>query len=536
MKRGPGRLAEPVTSAHTEADRRRTFAIISHPDAGKTTLTEKFLLYGGALHKEAGSVKARSGGRSATSDWMALEQQRGISITSTVLQFPYRDCVVNLLDTPGHRDFSEDTYRVLAAADAAVMVLDAAKGIEAQTLKLFEVCRDRGLPLLTFINKWDRPGLDALELIDEIEREIGVIPTPVTWPVGQSGDFRGLLDRRGDNFVRFTRTARGATEAPEEVVPAEQAAADEGDAYDTAVEELGLLEAVGSAYDGDGFLAGVSTPTFFGSALTNFGVRLLLDAVVDLVPPPTPRTPAQGDERALDDDFSAFVFKVQANMDPAHRDRIAFVRIASGQFERGMTVTHAGTGKPFNTKYAHTVFGQDRETVDEAFPGDIVGLVNATDFRIGDTIYVGDPVAYAGIPSFAPEHFSVARVRDTGRFKQFRKGIAQLDEEGVVQVLRDPDIGDQAPVMAAVGPMQFDVAVHRLENEFGAPVELSPTTYKVARRTDAASAPALRAMQGVDVLERSDGTLLALFESPYWLERLEGDQPELTLERLLAEG
>ncbi|MDH3706497.1 MAG: EF-Tu/IF-2/RF-3 family GTPase, partial [Acidimicrobiia bacterium] len=285
-----------------------------------------------------------------------------------------------------------------------------------------------------------------------------------------------------------------------------------------------------------GFLAGVSTPTFFGSALTNFGVRLLLDAVVDLVPPPTPRPDNEGDARPLDDEFSAFVFKVQANMDPAHRDRIAFVRIASGSFERGMTVTHATSGKPFNTKYAHTVFGQDRETVDTAFPGDIVGLVNATDFRIGDTIYVGDPVSYAGIPSFAPEHFSVARVRDTGRFKQFRKGIAQLDEEGVVQVLRDPDLGDQAPVMAAVGPMQFDVAVHRLENEFGAPVELSPTSYRVARRTDTDSAGRLRAMQGVDVLERADGTLLALFESPYWLERLEGDQPELTLERLLAEG
>ncbi len=529
---GAGRSADTVA----EAARRRTFAIISHPDAGKTTLTEKFLLYGGVLTGGAGAVKARAGQRSATSDWMALEQQRGISMTSTVLQFPYRGHVVNLLDTPGHRDFSEDTYRVLAAADAAVMVLDAAKGIEPQTLKLFEVCRQRGLPLLTFINKWDRPGREALELIDQVEAQIGVRPTPVTWPVGIAGDFRGVLDRRSGDFVRFARTARGATVAPEEVVVPERALAEEGDAWAAPAEGAALLDEIGADVDPKSFLAGESSPTFFGSALTNFGVRLLLDSLVDLAPPPAPRTDDHGSPRALDAPFSGFVFKVQANADRSHRDRVAFVRVCSGRFERGMVVTHGGTGKPFATKYAQQVSGRDRQTIDEAFPGDVVGLVNASDVRIGDALWIDEPVSYPRIPSFAPEHFSVVRVRDTGRFKQFRNGIAQLDEEGVVQVLRAPDVGDQAPVLAAVGPMQFDVAVHRLENEFGAPVELSPTAYSVARRTDDASAAALRAMRGVDVLARADGTQLALFESRYWLDRLAGEHPELTLEPLVASG
>ncbi len=525
-----------MSTPSEEAARRRTFAIISHPDAGKTTLTEKFLLYGGALTSEAGAVKARSGRRSATSDWMALEQQRGISITSTVLQFPYRDCVVNLLDTPGHRDFSEDTYRVLAAADAAVMVLDAAKGIEPQTLKLFDVCRQRDMPLLTFINKWDRPGLEALELLDEIEQQIGLVVTPVTWPVGIAGDFRGVIDRRSGEYTRYTRVARGATEAPEEIVDPARAAVEEGEAWTTAMDGIALLDEVGADLDEELFRGAQSTPAFFGSALTNFGVRKLLDAVIDLVPSPGPRLDASGEERPLDAPFSGFVFKVQANMDPSHRDRIAFLRVCSGRFERGMVITHGATGKPFATKYAHQVFGSERETIDEAFPGDVVGLVNATDVRVGDTLWLDEPVEYPAIPSFAPEHFSVARVRDTARFKQFRRGIAQLDEEGVVQVLRDADQGDSAPVLAAVGPMQFEVAVHRLENEFGAPVELSPTSYRVARRTDRASADRLRGMRGVGILERSDGTLMALFESQYWLERLEADDPDLVLERLVAEG
>jgi peptide chain release factor 3 len=390
--------------------------------------------------------------------------------------------------------------------------------------------------LLSFLNKYDRPGRGPLELLDEIEKQIGLVPTPVTWPVGIPGDFRGVIDRRTDSFIRFTRTARGATEAPEELVDPARAASEEGPAWAAAMDELALLDAVGADFDVDSFRAGITTPVFFGSALTNFGVRLLLDGVVDLAPAPTPRDDEDGKPRDLDAPFSGFVFKVQANMDPSHRDRIAFVRVCSGRFERGMVVTHGPTGKPFATKYAHSVFGQERETVEEAYPGDVVGLVNATDVRVGDSLWADEPVTFPSIPSFAPEHFAVARVRDTGRFKQFRKGIAQLDQEGVVQVLRDEAMGDQAPMLAAVGPMQFEVAVHRLENEFGAPVELSVTGYKVARRTDQESAGRLRTMTGVTVLERSDGVLLALFESPYWLQRVESEQPELTLDRLVAEG
>jgi peptide chain release factor 3 len=517
------------------AAHRRTFAIISHPDAGKTTLTEKFLLYGGAV-QEAGQVKARGERRRARSDWMELEQKRGISITSAVLQFPYGDDVLNLLDTPGHRDFSEDTYRVLAAVDAAVMVLDAAKGIEAQTLKLFEVCRARNVPLLTFLNKWDRPGLDGLELLDEIEARLDLQPVPVTWPVGIAGDFRGLIDRHTGRFVRYGRTAHGAAEATEEVLAPGEAEAAEGDAWRAAADEVALLDEVAGDVDVDLFQAGEQSPVFVGSALTNFGVRLLLDGIVGLAPPPSARIDADGAARKLDDPFSAFVFKVQANMDPAHRDRVAFVRVCSGRFERGMVVTHEPTGRPFATKYAHSVFGQERDTIEEAYPGDIVGLVNATDVKVGDTLYVDAPVAFPRLPEFAPEHFVSARARDTGRFKQFRKGIAQLDEEGVVQVLRDPDLGDQAPVLAAVGPMQLEVASWRLEHEFGAASELTPTAYTVARRTDEASAPALRGMPGVRVLGRADGTLYALFESPYWLARVEAESPELTLDRLVAEG
>ncbi len=520
------------TGISEQAARRRTFAIISHPDAGKTTLTEKFLLYAGAV-TEAGAVQARSGRRKATSDWMAMEQQRGISISSTVLQFTYRDHVVNLLDTPGHRDFSEDTYRVLAAADAAVMVLDVAKGIEAQTLKLFEVCRSRNLPIITFLNKYDRPGRDPLELLDEIASQIKLSPTPVTWPVGVPGDFRGVIDRRTGDFVRFTRTVRGATAVPEEMVAADQAARQEGDAWEQATEECSLLAEVGADLDPKSFLSGESSPMFVGSALTNFGVRHLLDAVVDLAPAPEPRDDVAGELRPLESGLSGFVFKIQANMNPAHRDHIAFVRVCSGHFERGMTVTHAPTGRPFATKYASSVFGSDRETIDEAFPGDVIGLVNASDLRIGDTLYDGDRVVFPGIPTFAPELFVRARARDTGRYKQFRRGLEQMEREGVVQVLFDLDDGT-VPILAAVGQMQFEVFAHRLEHEFGAAVDLSPTPYTVARRTDDATVAKLAGTTGATVMKRHDGTKLALFESMFWLQRVEKQHPDGCFEVILT--
>ena len=517
-----------------EARRRRTFAIISHPDAGKTPLTEKFLLYAGAI-EEAGAVKARRGQREAHSDWMEMERQRGISITSAVLQFAYRDRVVNLLDTPGHRDFSEDTYRVLTAADAAVMVLDVAKGIEPQTLKLFEVCRARGLPVLTFLNKYDRPGRSPLELVDEIQDQIGLRPTPVTWPVGIPGQFHGVIDRRTDTFVRYGRTAGGATAAIEEVVDAARAGVEAGEAWEHAREECALLDEVGADLDPTTFLAGESSPLFVGSALTNFGVRHLLDSVVELAPGSAARTAVTGEPRDLDAPFSGFVFKVQANMDPAHRDRVAFVRVCSGRFERGMTVRHATTGRPFATKYATSVFGAERDTIDEAYPGDVIGLVNASELHIGDTLYADEPVSYPPIPRFAPELFAEGRPRDTSRFKQFRRGLGQLEEEGVIQVLRDPTGDTVTPVLAAVGGMQFDVLTYRLEHEFGAAVELDPIPHRVARRTDEATARALRSTTGVRVLARTDGTLLALFESPFWLQRLEADHPDWCLEHIVAD-
>jgi peptide chain release factor 3 len=516
-----------------QASARRTFAIISHPDAGKTTLTEKFLLYAGAIG-DAGAVKARGGRRSATSDWMEMEQKRGISISSTVLQFPYRGNTLNLLDTPGHRDFSEDTYRVLAAVDAVVMVLDTAKGIEPQTLKLFEVCRSRNLPVLTFLNKYDRPGRDPLELLDEIETQIGLRPTPATWPVGIPGDFRGVIDRRTDEFTRFTRTVRGTAIAPEEIVDNDRAASEEGTAWSQAIDGIGLLDAVGADVDLKSFLAGESTPVFVGSALTNFGVRHLLDAVVDLAPPPAPRLDDAGEPRALDAPCSAFVFKVQANMDRMHRDRIAFVRICSGRFERGMTLTCERTGKPFATKYASSVFGAERTTVEEAYPGDVVGLVNATGLNLGDSLYDSDAVRFPGIPRFSPEVFATARPLDTGKTKQFRRGLAQLDEEGVVQVLRDPHFGDAAAVLAAVGPLQFEVFAQRLDIEFNAPTEILSAPYQAIRFTDPASAERLRVVGGIRILERGDGRLVALFENQYRLQRLLSDEPELTLDPIVA--
>jgi peptide chain release factor 3 len=518
-------VGDPVA----EARRRRTFAIISHPDAGKTTLTEKFLLYAGAVG-EAGAVKARSGRRSATSDWMEMEQKRGISISSTALSFDYRGMQCNLLDTPGHRDFSEDTYRVLSAVDSVVMVLDSAKGIEPQTLKLFEVCRDRGLPVITFLNKYDRPGREPLELLDEIEEQIGLKPTPVTWPVGISGDFRGVIDRRDGTFTRFTRTVRGSAIAPEDEISADRAADEEGSAWSAAMDEIGLLEAVDASHDPETFLAGMTSPVFVGSALTNFGVRHLLDAVIDLAPAPSPRLDVDGEGRSLASDCSAFVFKVQANMDRAHRDRIAFIRVCSGVFERGMVLTCGRTGKPFATKYASQVFGAERTTVDEAHPGDVVGLVNAMDLQIGDTLYVGDPVTFPPIPRFAPEVFASARPLDTGKYKQFRRGLEQLDSEGVVQVLRDPLAGDANPVLAAVGTLQFDVFADRLEVEFNAPAEISSSPYEAIRFTDQGSAERLREVGGVRILARSDGRLVALFESRYRLQRLQQDEPELVLE------
>ena len=519
--------------AAEEASRRRTFAVISHPDAGKSTLTEALALHARVIN-EAGAIHGKAGRKSTVSDWMDIEKARGISISSAALQFTYDGSVVNLVDTPGHADFSEDTYRVLAAVDSAVMLVDAAKGMEPQTLKLFGVCRHRAIPVLTVINKWDRPGLEPLQLMDEVRDRTGLEPTPLTWPVGIAGDFRGVLDRRTGDFIKFTRTAGGATVAPERRMSAAEAAESEGDAWTTAVEESELLAAMGQDHDQDAFLDGRSTPVLFGSAVLNFGVRQLLDTLLELAPAPGPRTDVTGAGRPIDKPFSAFVFKVQAGMDSAHRDRLAFVRICSGVFERGSVVTHSATGKPFATKYAQQVFGRERTTVDLAYPGDVVGLVNASSLRVGDSLYVDEPVTFPPIPSFAPEHFAVCRAKDSGRYKQFRRGIEQLEQEGVVQVLRSDLRGDQAPVLAAVGPMQFEVATHRMDNEFNAPVTLDRLDYTMARRTDRVWGKVLDRESGVEVLERGDGELLALFAGQWRLTRVMRDHPDVVLEPLVA--
>ncbi|MBE0476303.1 MAG: peptide chain release factor 3 [Coriobacteriia bacterium] len=516
-----------------EAARRRTFAIISHPDAGKSTLTEALALHASAI-SEAGAVHGKAGRRGVTSDWMEMERQRGISVTSAALQFEYRDAVMNLLDTPGHADFSEDTYRVLSAVDCAVMLLDAAKGLEAQTLKLFEVCRYRRLPVITFVNKWDRPGREALEILDEIESRLGLRPTPVTWPIGVAGDFQGLVDRREpDRVIRFTRTPGGATAVAERPERLEDAGGIAG--LSAARDEIELLEGVDAWHDTEDFRFGRSTPVFFGAAVSNVGVRLLLDAIVDTAPAPYARATRTGGERNLEAPFSGLVFKVQANMDPMHRDRVAFVRVCSGVFERGEVLTHSATGRSFTTKYAHAMFGRERTTVERAYPGDIVGLVNAGSMRPGDTLYQKDVVEFPGMPTFAPEHFAAVRVKDAGKSKQFRRGIEQLDAEGVVQVLRSDRRGGQSPVLAAVGPMQFEVVLHRLEHEFSAPGALERLPYRTVRRTNAESRKRLERSHGIEVLERSrDGELLALFADDWRLAFVSRDMPEVTLEPLVA--
>ncbi|MFV2020768.1 peptide chain release factor 3 [Micromonospora sp. LOL_023] len=529
--------ASAANDVATEAARRRTFAVISHPDAGKSTITEALALHARAINS-AGAVHGKGDRRGVVSDWMAMEQQRGISITSAALQFTYRDVVINLVDTPGHADFSEDTYRVLTAVDCAVMLLDAAKGLEPQTLKLFEVCRHRRVPVITFINKWDRPGLEALELLDEVEQRIGLRCTPLTWPVGVAGQFHGVADQRTGEMVAFTRTPGGATAVIEEELPADAAAARYGEDWVRAVEELDLLTATGAVHDSAAFVAAATTPVLFGAAVTNAGVRQLLDVLVDTAPAPAARPDTTGSPRPLDAPFSGFVFKTQANMNPAHRDQVAFVRVCSGRFERGMVVTHAGTGRPFATKYAQQVFGRDRDTIDEAFPGDVVGLVNATALGIGDSLYAAGPaVTFPPLPSFAPEHFVAIRATDSSKFKRFRRGIEQLDGEGVVQVLRSDRRGEQSPVLAAVGPMQFEVATHRLAAEFGVPTAIDHLPYTLARRTDAASAAALNAAPGVEVMTRvRDGELLALFPDKWRLSTVRNRDPDLVLEPLLADA
>lgn len=538
-----------------EAIRRRTFAVIAHPDAGKSTLTEALALHAHVI-AEAGAVHGKAGRKATVSDWMEMEKDRGISIASSALQFEYAPSghegepyVINLVDTPGHADFSEDTYRVLMAVDAAVMLIDAAKGLEPQTLQLFRVCKARGLPIITVINKWDRIGRSPLELVDEIVTEIGLQPTPLFWPVGEAGDFRGLArvnaDGEVDEYIHFLRTAGGSTIAPEEHYSPDEAARKEGDVWDTAVEEAELLAADGAVHDQELFETCHTSPLIFASAMLNFGVHQILDALCRFAPQPhgrdadhaasTASASASDSRRELADPFSGVVFKVQAGMDRRHRDTLAFMRVVSGEFDRGMQVTHAQSGRSFSTKYALTVFGRNRETVDTAYPGDIVGLVNAGSLAPGDTIFSGRAVQFPPMPQFAPEHFRTLRATSLGKYKQFRKALEQLDAEGVVQILRNDARGDANPVMAAVGPMQFEVMQARMANEYNVETETAPVPYSVARLTDAESVAGLNRQRGVEVFRRTDGALIALFGDKWKLAFIEKEHPEFTLTPLVAD-
>ncbi|MFW7415854.1 peptide chain release factor 3 [Demequina sp. SO4-18] len=518
-------------SVAEESARRRSIAVISHPDAGKSTLTEALALHAHAID-EAGAVHGKGDRAGTVSDWMEVEQKRGISITSAALQFVYGDHIVNLVDTPGHADFSEDTYRVLTAVDAAVMLLDAAKGLEPQTLKLFDVCRRRGVPVITFVNKWDRPGREVLDLCDELEQRIGLRPAPVTWPIGVAGQFAGLLDPADGSVRTYKRAPGGAAVAEESVLDAAQARAELGEEYVAANEEVQLLEPV----DPEGFRRGESTPLMFGAALSNIGVKQLLDTVIELAPPALPRPDESGDARDVDTPFSGFVFKMQAGMDKQHRDHVAFIRVCSGVFERGMVVTHARTKRPFATKYALSVFGRERSTVERAYPGDVVGLVNASSLAVGDTIYdpSGKPVSYPPMPAFAPEHFAVGRARDPGRSKQFRKGIGQLQQEGVVQVLISEARGDANPVLAAVGPLQFEVAAFRMEHEFSAPMHLDTMGFSLARQVAPDDLPVVSRYPGIEIVRRGDGAILALLRDIWHARSFERAHPDVPLASLEA--
>lgn len=544
-----------MSDLFAQAARRRTFAVIAHPDAGKSTLTEALALHAHVI-SEAGAVHGKAGRKATVSDWMEMEKDRGISIASSALQFEYapeghtgEPYMINLVDTPGHADFSEDTYRVLTAVDAAVMLIDGAKGLEPQTLKLFRVCKARGLPIVTVINKWDRPGMAPLELMDEIVQEIGLQPTPLFWPVGEAGDFRGLAkvsdDGEPEEYIHFIRTAGGSTIAPEEHYSPEQAEEREGDAWSTAAEEVELMTMDGALHDQELFLDCTTSPVIFASAMLNFGVHQILDTLCALAPSPSSRASSQKaiDEataafdaaRDVTDDFSGVVFKVQAGMDKNHRDSLAFMRVVSGEFDRGMQVTHAQSGRSFSTKYALTVFGRTRNTVDTAYPGDIVGLVNAGTLAPGDTIYAGRKVQYPPMPQFAPEHFRTLRAKSLGKYKQFRKALDQLAAEGVVQILKNDARGDAAPVMAAVGPMQFEVMMARMDNEYNVETIAEPVPYSVARRTTPETAAELTKQRGCEVFTRTDGELIALFGDKWRLQFIEKEHPEFVLEPLVAD-
>lgn len=506
-----------------EIARRRTFAIISHPDAGKTTLTEKLLLYGGAIHL-AGTVKARRAERHVTSDWMELERQRGISVTSSVMQFEYDGFQVNLLDTPGHQDFSEDTYRTLVAADSAVMLLDNRKGVEERTRQLFSVCKRRRMPIFTFVNKCDRVGEDPFKLLSDVESDLGLACYPMTWPIfGESG-FIGVYDRKRSVVQMFARASdhgasRAHTQQTQGLGLSDPALPDliGRAAYERLVSEIALLDAASHPFDAESMLSGDLSPMFFGSALTNFGVEVFLEDFLALAPAPAPRDSTLGRVDPTDASFTGFVFKIQANMDPKHRDRIAFVRICSGEFEAGMQVTHVRTGKPIRLSSPQQFLARERVAIDRAWPGDVVGIMDRGTLRIGDTLSAAAPLEFHGIPRFPPEHFARVLPADPLKRKQLDRGLRELTEEGAAQVFYEESAIGPAPIVGAVGMLQFDVMQFRLEHEYGAPCRLERLSYRYPRWVTGPKAAIERAAgeRGQSRLYDAKGNPLFLFENEW---------------------
>ena len=511
-----------------EAARRRTFAIISHPDAGKTTLTEKLLLYAKAIHL-AGSVKARRSVRHAVSDWMAMEQERGISVTSSVLQFEHEDRVLNLLDTPGHADFSEDTYRTLAAVDSAVMLMDHSKGVEPRTKKLFEVCRLRRVPVVTFMNKLDRAGLDPLELIDDVSQQLNLRCAPLFWPVGMGRTFKGVVEVASGDFLLFDAEAHGSTAIAAQRVPWADARARVGGAdFDKVEEDLELVREAGETFDLESFLSGELSPVFWGSAMSNFGVETLLDFLAKKAAPPAGRRDEAdtliepGNPR-----FSGFIFKIQANMNPRHRDRIAFLRVVSGKYHKGMDVKLGRSGDTVRLARAQSFMAQERAEVEEAFPGDIVGVHDTGKLRVGDTLAGGQLLRYGGIPRFAPEHFGRMRLKDPLKRKQLDTGLEQLAFEGVVQVFFNPKEGPQSAVLGAVGILQFEVLKERLKNEYGVTALFESLPYRHARWVvgDEKAIAWLRAGSSFKILSDRNQLPVLLCETPWTIEYARANAP-----------
>jgi len=516
-----------------EIQRRRTFGIISHPDAGKTTLTEKLLLFGGAIQM-AGAVKSRKTSNHAISDWMSIEQERGISVTSSVMKFNYRDCEINLLDTPGHQDFSEDTYRVLTAVDSALMVIDNAKGVETQTMKLMEVCRMRNTPIITFINKLDREGLEPLDILADIEDKLQIECTPLSWPIGMGKNFKGVYSIHQRQLHLFSPSRSTRTEDGILIKDINDPVLDDllGRQADILREDIELLEGAANPFDHREYLKAGQTPVFFGSAVNNFGVREMLDAFIELAPPPGPR--ATTDRLVLPDEeaFSGFTFKIQANMNPAHRDRIAFFRICSGKFSRGMKVAHHRLGKDVNLSNATIFMAQDRSNVEEAYPGDIIGIHNHGTIKIGDTFTEKEPLKFTGIPNFAPEHFRRVLLKNPLKAKQLNKGLEQMAEEGAVQLFK-PLMGSNY-ILGAVGVLQFDVVVARLQSEYGVDTTTEPVKYSTARwvhNNDRKKLDEFKNKNQADLAVDAEGHLTFLAANQFWLERSMEKFPEISFRK-----